>query len=439
MTKRPFILDSGATFITSAIGYLFGITTSILLARTVGPEGKGILAVIGLAVGQVAEFLSLGLATAIVHYVGSSKADRRVVSSTTFLLSLLLGIAASIIAIVTLRFLLKPASSLMWLFIYVYALLSPLSLYSGYLSAIARAEGKIIEISGIKLAERIIHLLGMIVCFLFVKSTLAVMFLLISSRIFSAVLLWTFCTRWGYFPPSMKDVRKNIASRLIIYGVKGHAGTVFQSLNYRFDIYIVAYFLSASQVGIYSVAVAFSEILWMVPDSLGIVISQRSASRCRAEASRITATATRLMLPVLAFGCIAWALLGSFVIPLFYGAAFASASGAMFWLLPGIWFLGLWKNLLNDICFRGYPLYKTYSSGVAVLVTIILDLLLIPKFGIAGAAMASSAAYATAALITLFLYISAAGVRFRELLLPRYEDIDWFKSSFNSMMRALKS
>jgi O-antigen/teichoic acid export membrane protein len=92
-------------------------------------------------------------------------------------------------------------------------------------------------------------------------------------------------------------------------------------------------------------------------------------------------------------------------------------------LLPGMWALGLWKNMTNDVVVRGYPEYKSYTSGISVVVLILLDLLLIPRWGLIGAAVASTLAYMTAAGTALCLYCRVSGFRPRDILLPKVEDL----------------
>jgi O-antigen/teichoic acid export membrane protein len=234
--------------------------------------------------------------------------------------------------------------------------------------------------------------------------------------------MWIF-TKWQYFQSHLLRFDKKIAQKLITYGLKGHLGSIFQYLNYRFDMYIVALFLSATQVGIYSVAVGFSEMLWMIPNALGVVITHRAASRPWAEANRITASVNRLTMAIMAMSCILWVFIGKYIIPFLYGTAFIGAVNAMLWLLPGIWFLALWKNLLNDICSRGYPLLKTYSSGIAAIATIIFDLLLIPKMGINGAALASSIAYAIGAIMSLLYFCKLTKLKMIDLFLLKKSDV----------------
>ena len=96
------------------------------------------------------------------------------------------------------------------------------------------------------------------------------------------------------------------------------------------------------------------------------------------------------------------ALLGPLLIRIIYTDAFMDAYLPMLALLPGVVLLGSTRVLTNDIAGRGYPQYNSISSAVALILTVALDFLLIPRFGIMGAALASTASYTMTALIALF-------------------------------------
>jgi O-antigen/teichoic acid export membrane protein len=134
------------------------------------------------------------------------------------------------------------------------------------------------------------------------------------------------------------------------------------------------------------------------------------------------APALRMTSLVLAAGSAVLLLAGGWVIRLLFGEAFVPAYGPMRLLLPGAWALGLWRMIMVDLSVRGFPLYKTYTAAVAVGMTVALDLLLIPLWGVPGAAVASSLAYGAALGLGLRLYSRVTTFSPRELLLPRRTD-----------------
>ncbi len=434
--NRSFTADFLFTFGSSIIIFILNAGISILIARALGPDGKGIITLILLASGQTSAFLSLGIDNAIIYYIASRQIDRQSAVSTLFILSLFLGILSAIATVLILNFTLKSVERIIWILIYFRTLFIPLFIYTTFLRMITRAEGRIIELSLLNIIHPFLNLILVLIAILFIKSTPTILLGVILSNIISdMILMWIFA-KCQYFKSNLLRFDKKIAKKLITYGLKGHLGSIFQYLNYRFDMYIVALFLSTSQVGIYSVAVGFSEILWMIPNALGVVITHRAASRPWSEANRITASVNRLTIAVMAVCCILWIFIGKYIIPFLYGTAFLETVNAMLWLLPGIWFLALWKNLLNDICSRGYPLLKTYSSGIAAIATIVFDLLLIPKMGINGAALASSIAYATAAIISLIYFCRLTKLKIIDLFLLKKSDV---VSTISSLIKPVQA
>ncbi len=87
-----------------------------------------------------------------------------------------------------------------------------------------------------------------------------------------------------------------------------------------------------------------------------------------------------------------------------YSTAFLPAYPALLVLLPGTVLLGGAKVLTHEIAGRGYPQYNAANAGLALGVTLVLDLLLIPRHGLLGAAVATSVAYAVICAIAVYCY-----------------------------------
>ncbi len=133
-------------------------------------------------------------------------------------------------------------------------------------------------------------------------------------------------------------------------------------------------------------------------------------------------------------------LLTRWLIPLFYGQAFASAIPAAQWLLPGMLALTIVKTLSVVVSGLGRPEYMTYGILVGLLGTTVLDFLLIPHFGIIGAAWASSLAYWLAAATLFILYVrlsKASPTAFvRGLLI---EPVVWSRRRWNKRLANVRT
>jgi O-antigen/teichoic acid export membrane protein len=191
---------------------------------------------------------------------------------------------------------------------------------------------------------------------------------------------------------------------ILSYGLRGHVGNVLQFFNYRLDVFIVNYFLGPAGVGVYGVSVGLAELLWYLPNAVGFVIFPKAAASKPEEMNAFTPRVFRLTLLLTAFGGAGLALFAKPLIKLIYSSAFAGAYVPMLALLPGAVLLGAGKVLTNEIAGRGYPHYNSINAGVALVLTVALDLLLIPRYGILGAAVASSVAYSAIFVTAVVFY-----------------------------------
>jgi O-antigen/teichoic acid export membrane protein len=96
------------------------------------------------------------------------------------------------------------------------------------------------------------------------------------------------------------------------------------------------------------------------------------------------------------------AILAPVLIPVVFGRGYQSAVVALWLLSPGAVFLALNQVLANLLQGRGRPLVISVSEGVGAVCTVALLAILIPLYGIRGAAIASTVAYG---IVTVFLLV----------------------------------
>ena len=97
----------------------------------------------------------------------------------------------------------------------------------------------------------------------------------------------------------------------------------------------------------------------------------------------------------------------------------------MFFLLPGIVFLSVANILANYFSGKGSPEIGAYSSFIALIATIIFDFLLIPKYGIIGASIASSISYITCTFSFVYFFIRRTSLPVRSFMLVNKDDIKY--------------
>ena len=204
---------------------------------------------------------------------------------------------------------------------------------------------------------------------------------------------------------------------LIVLGVRSYAGTVLSFLVIRLDLLLVNAYLGRRQAGFYSVAVVIAEAICLVPSAVAINVLPRVA---RGATAAQTAQVVRLLAIVYAAACLVLAAVQRPLITIVFGARFGPSVTMVYWLLPGIYCLGLLLVLSSHFAGRGYPWRATLIWAVGLLLNIAANMILLPAFGTAMAAVTSSVTYGTVLALHIRLFLRTQGdVRLR----PRLSDL----------------
>jgi O-antigen/teichoic acid export membrane protein len=108
------------------------------------------------------------------------------------------------------------------------------------------------------------------------------------------------------------------------------------------------------------------------------------------------------------------ALAAGTVITAVYGAAFASAVTPARIILAGLALEGVAAVITAYLYGAGRPGLNSCAMAAGLVVTVALDLLLIPRHGAVGAAIASAAAYATVAATLAWMFLGQHQERRRD-------------------------
>jgi O-antigen/teichoic acid export membrane protein len=210
----------------------------------------------------------------------------------------------------------------------------------------------------------------------------------------------------------------------LAFALPCYAANTAQFLNYKLDVFVVGFFAGTTSVGRYTLAVSLAQLLWLMSNSVASVLLPKIAATTDVgESVRHTTRVTRLSLWATAICGLALGLLGTQAIPFLYGEAFRPSIVALLWLLPGVIVFSIANVLAAYIAGIGKPHLNLWVSGISLIITIGLDLALIPKLNIAGAAIASTVSYSVSALMLIVFFIRETGAPLREVLLPTSEDV----------------
>ncbi|MEP7215712.1 MAG: polysaccharide biosynthesis C-terminal domain-containing protein [Anaerolineaceae bacterium] len=177
-------------------------------------------------------------------------------------------------------------------------------------------------------------------------------------------------------------------------------------LNYRADLFIVDYFEGKVGVGPYLLAVYIAESVWQVSGSLALATYARVGSLSRPEAAQLTARVMRHTVVLLGAVCAMLFIAADVIEAALGGEKYAGVASALRYLLPGVLVYGLAQSFSGFYTYqRGLPWVAALVAGTGLLLDIALAIILVPRMGIDGAALASAIAYSTAITAGLVVFV----------------------------------
>jgi O-antigen/teichoic acid export membrane protein len=205
-----------------------------------------------------------------------------------------------------------------------------------------------------------------------------------------------FLRHWGW-----PDLR--LVVPICRYGLRGQLGGMLTLLNLRLDVVILGALAGPGVLGVYAVASKYAELLRLPGLAVTYVLYPRMAGRSPLDASQ---QAARLLPRAFVLTVLAAVPLAAAVplLPLVYGPAFTAAMVPAWLLLAGLVGEGVAGVVSGYLYGVGRPGANSLGVGVAVVVTVALDIALIPHYQAVGAAFASAAAYLTSSAALLACY-----------------------------------
>jgi O-antigen/teichoic acid export membrane protein len=417
---RTVRAEATSTFAFQIINMIAGAITNIVIARTLGPSGKGVLALLGYGVFVATSLGALGLQAASVYMIGKGRFTKEEIAGGVTAVGLVTGVLGALAT---------------WLLLPHFRGTVPLTpLMIGATALVVIPAILRLDLSGIFLGTGRMLAYNLSLTGLSLGWMIGAFVLLVPFRgdTQQAVLLWsgiqivgsliTLAAVYAKAPPRLRGMWDRLPT-LLSFGVRTYAANLVWIMVLRVDTFILAAYRSAGEVGVYSVAVLVAEVVLHLPRSLTLVLTRRFAAGDLLPAARMAARASRLgSMAVLVLGLCLAGLAGP-VIPYIFGRGFAASVPPLLWLLPGVVSLSVASPLsLYLVQQRGKPVWTGVSALVALAIDVGLNVLWIPRHGAVGAAWASSVAYTVHAAIISLLFHRETGLGWGYLIVPTRDD-----------------
>lgn len=436
---RPpaFLTNVNFVFLTFVANAALALGISILIARALGPEGRGVYALFLLSASITQVVLSLGMGVSAVYELGKNAATTsRVLANVQQVVVFSIAVSGALVLLAwpILGERLLEHDAPFWAFAFVV----PLFVNYNVIATILQGQSRFQEMNLVILAQPLVllPLLAVMTTISDVDPTAAIIAWSIATLL--AVLLALILLRDDVHLAELLKFDVPSLRRQIKFGLQGQVGNLIQLLNYRLDQYIVLLFVNTAAVGIYAVSVTVSQSVWFVANAVATVLLPRLTSVDDAEAARTTPLVCRNTLFVSAIGALGLATVSPWLVGGLFGSAFEDALEPLLWLLPGTVALAGSKVLSSYILSRGRPLTNSAITAAVLAITLGAGFALIPPFGVTGAAIASSLAYGVHFVLSLVAYQKLSGGSYAEALIVRPADIRYLLRTAREQLAAAR-
>ena len=396
---------SSRIFMFQVFGLGFALVSSVLVARVLGPEQKGLLDIYRLLLSITVELGLIGLPAGLLYCAMTAREAMGRVHGTGIVILLVAFLIVS-----ALYFAFAPVLTVLfssypqWVFAVVVGVM-PAGFYLAIWHNLLLAQDRAVRLQQFLALFAFCHLAA--VCVLFWLDRLTFDGVLITTAaltLLTAVIAFLYVRRSD--PKLIFD--KGTARRSISFGFPIFLGSVANFLHFKVDQLMINAWVGLQGVGLYALSVQWAEMLFLLDSAIVSAALYRIGSS-KSDQSRAYSTDIMLIQFVVSL-CAAFAL-AIFVVVGFefiYGSEYLPSIGPFLLLLPGVVFWSASKpmaNYLSYICGKGAVL--AWLSGYGLLLNIGLNYLFIKRMdmGIAGASLASSISYFLVALLVVLTVV----------------------------------
>jgi O-antigen/teichoic acid export membrane protein len=424
--RRRLSRDIAGIFSARVMWALMGMISGVILARQLGPHDRGILALVLLLPSTVVTIAKLGITQSTVYVINRRKFPVERVAGNVVELSLILGCASAVLVWLLrdglLATVMRPVPvwalalaltrvPLLLLDNYLYGVMQATARFSLYNTRLVAGEALRLVLVVITVGILDGGLVAAVVLYTFVNTVVILSFLLAMRR----EIGFSFALDWSL-------LREQLA-----FGLKSWVQTIAAHLLLRIDLYMVSYFLGAAETAFYALALHLTEMVLEIPQAVGLVLFPRLASLPKNEVHLLTARTCRRMILVTVPCAFALALLGPYVITLWYGAPYAPAGAPLPWAAVGVVMMSLYVIVTRDFTSRNRQQVNITAGVLALAANVTLNLFWIPAYGIVGAAAATAVSYTGACLLLLIFYAIESRVSLVDVVIAQPEDLRYFR------------
>ena len=412
----------GISVTASLLIQALNVLTGILLARELGPTGRGELAAAILWPSLLASIGSLGVTEATTVFTARRGSSTGTLTGTMLALAAMQTVVLLPLGYVVVLLVLSQHGDETVDAALIYLPFIPITLLTMMLMSVLNGLQRFREFHLLRISLNVAIAVGLVAVAVAGQLTVTaavVVYLVTNAGVLAATALALARAR-----RMTLSFDRSLLREVVVFGLKSHTAAVAGQLNSRLDQLLISAFLAPARLGLYVIGVTLSSLTVLLGQSVAMVALPSVAEiedpvQRRRRATRFvsvtTVGATLLTIPLV--------VLTPQLIELFFGAAFLPAADVTRVLLVASIALSLNRVLQVVLQAVNRPLDAGIAEFVAVAVTIGALAVLLPWLGILGAGLASLLAYVTSTAWMLRRAKRVLGASTADFLVPSADDV----------------
>lgn len=427
MSGRSGATATIQTFVVKVFILGVNLGTGVITARVLGSDGRGELAAMTLWPQFLAFAVTFGLPKSLLYNLKNNPRSQSELFATSLLMSGILGLLASAIGVVFIPQWLSQYSPTTIRAAQWFMLSAPLSLIGVVLVAAFEARDEFTKSNQTRYLIPLMTLIGILILIVFGIGT-PITFALAYAFPSVPIAIWMVIELWHRYQPRWKNLVGSF-KKLMDYGIRSYGIDLLNTLSGNIGQALVVSFLTASSMGLYTVALNLTRPLNTFESAINTVLLPKATARPLPEIISLVGRAVRVS-TFLSFLCVVpLMLLGPFLLKLLYGEGFIDAAAPFRILLLEVLFAGTTWMLGQSFMASGRPGLITILQGVGLGITVPMMFLLLPKYKMVGAALALLISTMSRFVFVLICYPLVLKVRPPNILIT-LDDLLYMKKVF---------
>jgi O-antigen/teichoic acid export membrane protein len=397
-TDRSVLSLTGETLIIRIIVLGISFISNIIVARQLGPEGRGILAVIIFWSSLIATIAIFGLDSALIYLLGSSRGrfHRLIFFFTVYLAIAATLVGTALYSISILWGIPNISGALIWFLIG----LTIITMLQILLNASFIGVGRISLVNVSALISTCFYLFLLIILYIQKRTdTQLILWANVGAQMLTLVIL---C--WASWNVPRSEAAPIVIPKALAYALKAYLGNIANLLSMRANFLVLSLLVPVTELGVFAIAQVFSDLILFLPNTLMNVLLPRITGLPEPEVVQRVSQIVRCTMIAALVVAVGIGGFATVAIPVVFGKDFALAVPIVWLLTTGSWFGS--GGMVLSIYFNaiGRPEVPASTAWLGLVVTLVLTVVFATFFGGIGAAAALCFARAITTVWMLLIY-----------------------------------